>query len=98
MPELSVCETTRRALLAAEAGDLEDLGRALADREAAIATASPEQQAAALADGALLGLRLAEMKLKLVAEHGRLEQVREGLATYCEFDSSCSRPCIDVRG
>lgn len=97
MPELPVCETTRRALVAADAGDLEGLGRALADREAFIATASPEQQAAALADGAILGLRLAEIKLNLAAEHGRLEQVRAGFANY-RGSSSGARPCIDVRG
>ena len=97
MPELSLCEITQRALAAAEAGDLEGLGQALADREAAIATATPEQQAAALADGATLGLRLAEMKHSLAAEHGRLEQVREGFAAY-RGSSSGIPPWIDVRG
>ena len=105
MPELSLGESTRRALAAAYAGDLEDLGHALRDREAAMATAPPGEQAAALADGAILGLRLTEIKLNLAVEHGRLEQVREGFANY---RGSCSRasspassrawPSFDVRG
>ena len=97
MTELSLHEIARRGLITADAGDLEELGRALADREAAIATASPEQQAAALADGAILGVRLAEIKRNLVSEHGRLEQVREGLTNY-RGSFLVRPPSIDVRG
>jgi hypothetical protein len=89
-------ETIQRALAALEAGDLGALGQAVADRATALRTASPSEQAAALADGATLSLRLAEFKRNLAAEHARLEQLREGLANYS--GASFSSACIDLRG
>jgi hypothetical protein len=97
MTGLTLCEITRRALVAVDAGDLDDLARALEEREAAMAAASPEEQAVALSDGAILGLRLAEIKHSLVAQYGRLAQIREGFANQCGSFSGI-RPVIDVRG
>ena len=88
-------ETTQRALAAIDAGDLDGVARALADRDKALQPASPVEQVTALADGAVLALRLAELKRSLAAEHARLEQLRDGLATY----SAPSRSgCVDLRG
>ncbi len=86
-------EATQAALAAVAAGDLDALAQALAARENALRTASPAEQTAALGDGAILSLRLAELKRGLAAEHARLEQLREGFATY---SASPSSPRIDL--
>lgn len=75
-------EVNSRALAALEAGDLESFRQTLADREIALRTASPAEQAAALQDGAMLALRLAEFKRSLAGGYARLAQVRDGLASY----------------
>ena len=87
-----LCDITRRALAALDAGDLESLGQALARREAAIAEASVEERIEGLAEGAALAGRLAEMKREIAAAHNRLEQVREG------FAAVRGSSCIDVQG
>jgi hypothetical protein len=89
---LSLDEATRRAIAAADAGDLDAVGQALMEREAAIATASPAERAAAFDDGEIIGWLLADIKRNTVRQHNRLEQVREG------FARNCGSTSIDVRG
>jgi hypothetical protein len=92
MPLLSLSEATRRAIAAADAGDLDAVGYALVDREAAMATAPPAERAAALAEGETIGRLLADIKRNIVLQHNRLEQVREG------FASDSHSASIDVQG
>jgi hypothetical protein len=80
MQPSSLGKATQRAIAAAAEGDLESVGRALADREAAITTATPRERAGALEDGETIGRLLAELKRNLVVEHNRLEQLRSGFA------------------
>ena len=105
---LPATQATQDALAAVEAGDLAGLSGALARRQQALETASPDDQAAspedlaaALAAGVMLALRLDEFKRSLTAEYGRLTQLREGLASYSASSlpaPSFSPPSIDVRG
>ena len=85
-------EATRRALVAADAGDLDAMAEALVDREAALASATPAEQTAALDEGETIGRLLTEIKRNIVAGHGRLQQVREGFARGRAASS------IDVQG
>jgi hypothetical protein len=89
-------EATRRALAAAQMGDLHALGQALADREAAMPDASPAGQASSFEDGQTIGLILTQRKREIAAEHARLEHVREGLVTY--RGASPGEAGVDVRG
>ena len=79
--EAALFDATQRAIAAAGHGDLDLVGRALADREAAITAATPQEQARALQDGETLGRLLAEIKRNIVAEHSRLEQLRSAFGT-----------------
>src|SRR5258708_39089734 len=87
MPQLTSCErirlsnATRRAVAAADAGDLDAVAQALGDREAAISTATPAEQAAALDEGETIGRLLTDLKSTIAVEHNRLEQVREAFAS-----------------
>ena len=74
----SLREATGLAVTAADAGDLDALAQALVDREAAIASASPAERTIALDDGETITRLLTDIKRTIVAEHNRLEQVREG--------------------
>jgi len=80
LSESALSESTQRAIAAAGKGDLDAVGRALADREAAMAAASPLERARALQDGETLGRVLAEIKRNIVAETSRLEQLRSTFA------------------
>jgi hypothetical protein len=91
MPQASLGDATRRAIVAAAEGDLEEVGRALADRAAAMATATPQERADALEEGETIGRLIAELKRNIVAEHSRLEQVRAG------FAKQSKAPAIDVK-
>ena|SRR6266566_8830403 len=98
MPQLTVCEgtqlsdATRRAVAAADAGDLDAVAQALGDREAAISTATPADWAAALDEGETIGRLLTDIKRNIAVEHNRLEQVREG------FASDRAASFLDVQG
>jgi hypothetical protein len=81
-PEFSLREATARALEAAAAGDLNKLAQALKARESAIEKASPSEQAAALKVGEAIARLLTDVKQSVVAEHNRLEQIRQGFARY----------------
>ena len=81
LTEAALSESTRRAIAAASHGDLDAVGRALGDREAAMAAASPLERAHALQDGETLGRVLTEIKRNIVAEHSRLEQLRSTFAS-----------------
>lgn len=98
MPQLTSCErtrlsnATRRAVAAADAGDLDAVAQALGDREAAISTATPAERAAALDEGETIGRLLTDIKRNIAVEHNRLEQVREG------FASDRAASFLDVQG
>src|SRR5438105_12964641 len=98
MPQLMSCErtrlsdATRRAVAAADAGDLDAVAQALGDRAAAISTATPTEQAAAFDDGETIGRLLTDIKRNIAVEHNRLEQVREG------FASDRAPSFLDVQG
>lgn len=90
LSESALSESTQRAIAAAGLGDLEAVGRALTDREAAMAAASPLERARALQDGETLGRVLAEIKRNIVAETSRLEQLRSTLANSARNRSATS--------
>lgn len=90
LSEAALSESTQRAIAAAGLGDLEAVGRALTDREAAMAAASPLERARALQDGETLGRVLAEIKRNIVAETSRLEQLRSTLANSARNRSATS--------
>jgi hypothetical protein len=70
-------EITRRALDAVENSDLESLSAILKERQALLGNITAESVAAYELGEAMRGA-LSDLKKQIVAEHGRLEQLRRG--------------------
>jgi len=96
MPRTLLLEATADALAAINAGDLDALQRARTRRQTALAQATLDEQKTALAEGARLLRKLAELKRDLAASYGQLDGMRQGIADYLGAPSSA--PCLDLRG